>query len=73
MWPENLSLAGRGLCLRAAGKRVPAGRIRCQSAVTKFQFTCPSRSTTCEFPRTIFYSFVSIHVPLAEHDGEYLT
>ena len=32
MWPENLSLAGRGLCLRAAGKHVPAGRIRCQSA-----------------------------------------
>ena len=33
MWPENLSLAGRGLCLRAAGKHVPAGRIRCQSAI----------------------------------------
>ena len=33
MWPENLSLAGRGLCLRAAGKHVPAGRIRCQSAL----------------------------------------
>ena len=35
MWPENLSLAGRGLCLRAAGKHVPAGRIRCQSAEYK--------------------------------------
>ena len=33
MWPENLSLAGRGLCLRAAGKHVPAGRFRCQSAM----------------------------------------
>ena len=49
MWPENLSLAGRGLCLRAAGKHVPAGRIRCQSAlrersdgIVQLSGLCPS-------------------------------
>lgn len=40
MWPENLSLAGRGLCLRAAGKHVPAGRIRCQSAADGDRAPC---------------------------------
>ena len=35
----------------------------------KFQFTCPSRSTTeCEQSYTE-RQVVSIHVPLAEHDG----
>ena len=37
-----------------------------------FQFTCPSRSTT--LVQTLFLSIgdVSIHVPLAEHDGSEL-
>ena len=40
-------------------RSVPAGR---------FQFTCPSRSTTeCE-QKLLTMLRVSIHVPLAEHD-----
>ena len=33
-----------------------------------FQFTCPSRSTTGEPVEPDFEYWVSIHVPLAEHD-----
>ena len=38
-------------------------------AVVKFQFTCPSRSTTSHVPSALRSERVSIHVPLAEHDG----
>ena len=34
-----------------------------------FQFTCPSRSTTSLFNTVVETTNVSIHVPLAEHDG----
>jgi len=34
-----------------------------------FQFTCPSRSTTTQRPPPAPAAQVSIHVPLAEHDG----
>ena len=33
-----------------------------------FQFTCPSRSTTCVSAKLMRSVSVSIHVPLAEHD-----
>jgi len=33
-----------------------------------FQFTCPSRSTTYECECDYLMTYVSIHVPLAEHD-----
>ena len=33
-----------------------------------FQFTCPSRSTTDYLLNNALSIFVSIHVPLAEHD-----
>ena len=36
---------------------------------SKFQFTCPSRSTTQQVYQNRYYFQVSIHVPLAEHDG----
>ena len=35
----------------------------------EFQFTCPSRSTTLDFTGLSHFFGVSIHVPLAEHDG----
>ena len=35
----------------------------------QFQFTCPSRSTTGLKRQSLQYHFVSIHVPLAEHDA----
>ena len=35
----------------------------------KFQFTCPSRSTTQPAAGRVSERGVSIHVPLAEHDG----
>ena len=38
------------------------------AAISQFQFTCPSRSTTGPFPRARLAPYVSIHVPLAEHD-----
>ena len=48
------------------GARPVAGYIL--PAVDRFQFTCPSRSTTT-YPRgRINLPWVSIHVPLAEHD-----
>ena len=34
-----------------------------------FQFTCPSRSTTWQISLCLSPQKVSIHVPLAEHDG----
>ena len=34
----------------------------------RFQFTCPSRSTTETGKIDPSITFVSIHVPLAEHD-----
>ena len=34
----------------------------------RFQFTCPSRSTTPLRDNFIAPRYVSIHVPLAEHD-----
>ena len=34
----------------------------------RFQFTCPSRSTTPQGARLYSLGIVSIHVPLAEHD-----
>ena len=37
-------------------------------APRKFQFTCPSRSTTCSPALNGQEMTVSIHVPLAEHD-----
>ena len=36
--------------------------------MVSFQFTCPSRSTTFLLLQPLFFCFVSIHVPLAEHD-----
>ena len=39
--------------------------------VQKFQFTCPSRSTTSQHLSLVILTFVSIHVPLAEHDRAY--
>jgi len=38
------------------------------AAEAEFQFTCPSRSTTLGFLSYSVVGFVSIHVPLAEHD-----
>ena len=35
----------------------------------RFQFTCPSRSTTNQYSISMTHYEVSIHVPLAEHDG----
>ena len=46
----------------------PATRQRPPSPST-FQFTCPSRSTTNGVNHLRINSVVSIHVPLAEHDG----
>jgi len=39
-----------------------------QDNTDKFQFTCPSRSTTSLIAVTNTGTIVSIHVPLAEHD-----
>ena len=39
------------------------------NAAQKFQFTCPSRSTTGYGHTCIRSGYVSIHVPLAEHDS----
>ena len=52
--------------------RAPRGARRMDSVTgllhLTFQFTCPSRSTTGVTDRTLRTFFVSIHVPLAEHD-----
>ena len=52
--------------------RAPRGaRPRCSAPSPErrqFQFTCPSRSTTCHTERSQSSCQVSIHVPLAEHD-----
>ena len=56
--------------------RAPRGARRlsriCSGRLRKFQFTCPSRSTTCAGGLDGVYSLVSIHVPLAEHDHSHL-
>ena len=49
------------------GARPPTGSWLPRS--WKFQFTCPSRSTTAVKRPAGHEAFVSIHVPLAEHDG----
>ena len=41
-----------------------------RSTYRGFQFTCPSRSTTTSSQHSYHSSLVSIHVPLAEHDGQ---
>ena len=46
----------------------PTARLRSSSLLT-FQFTCPSRSTTLDFTGLSHFFGVSIHVPLAEHEG----
>ena len=46
-------------------RRGRQGRV---SAKRRFQFTCPSRSTTTVCPASLRTYSVSIHVPLAEHD-----
>ena len=40
------------------------------ASADKFQFTCPSRSTTGRLGDFLLGGLVSIHVPLAEHDEE---
>ena len=77
----HVPLAEHDLCaavvpLARAGfnSRAPRGARRgspknpdCSPA---FQFTCPSRSTTYYYKPEEIERIVSIHVPLAEHDGE---
>ena len=53
--------------------RAPRGarrqQVRAAEVSAGFQFTCPSRSTTPEPVLRAEAVLVSIHVPLAEHDG----
>ena len=57
---------------RGFNSRAPRGARRRRSVPPStsswFQFTCPSRSTTCPCPHCQISIPVSIHVPLAEHD-----
>ena len=62
----------RGRCRSSFNSRAPRGARRplgwCNHLRSKFQFTCPSRSTTEKRYRINSTVKVSIHVPLAEHD-----
>ena len=64
----------RGADMSSFNSRAPRGArhddCRHSRSIRKFQFTCPSRSTTPISKALYAGRLVSIHVPLAEHDVE---
>ena len=73
--PRGARLFPRVVLHRVKGfnSRAPRGARPAQEHAARgalpFQFTCPSRSTTCSGARRTRRAAVSIHVPLAEHDS----
>ena len=61
--------AGRARFNSRAPRGARLGLVPRCDEVIPFQFTCPSRSTTALLCAPTAFDGVSIHVPLAEHDG----
>ena len=72
---HDLTTPSSGIASSRFNSRAPRGarrrRLSSSGQAMTFQFTCPSRSTTMSGSVSDLVKFVSIHVPLAEHDGSY--